>query len=271
MSVQPASSPVDQLQRAAEVLSKNWILALPTAIASLLFGVILVVGVLSMAAALFVGHAAAGGLGAVAGLGTGALIVAVLAIIGLLLLIFAQAIVISASEDAWQGRPVNLGASLALAGARLPDLVVAFIISALIMIVPIALCFVFIGVPLVLVGAYFLMYVTPAVMIGRENGTGAVSTSFRIASQNVGPSLIAFAGIVGAAIVASIAEGITAHIPIVHFIVWFAVGGLTAAYAALLTARFYDMLRGSVPLAATAGGYVPPPPPPDSGPPTVIR
>jgi hypothetical protein len=115
------------------------------------------------------------------------------------------------------------------------------------------------------------MFVTPAVMIGRESGTGAVSTSFRIASQNVGPSLIAFVGIVGASIVASFANAIAAHIPIVNFIVSFAVGGLAAAYSALVMARFYDMLRGGVPRAAAAAGYAPPPPPPDSGPPTVIR
>ena len=51
MSVQPVSSPADQLQRAAEVLSKNWILALPTAIASLILGIVMVVAVISVVTA----------------------------------------------------------------------------------------------------------------------------------------------------------------------------------------------------------------------------
>jgi len=273
MSVQPVSSPADQLQRAAEVLSKNWILALPTAIASLVLGIVMVLAVVSVVTAAVVGRAAGGGAGMWAGLGTSALIALVLAFAGLLLVIFSQAIVIHASEDAWEGRPVNLGASLAATLARLPDLFVAYIISALIMLVAIVLCFAVIGFPLVFVGIYFLMYVIPAVMIGGESGTAAISTSFRLASRNVGPSLIAFAGIVGALIVASFLTGITSHIPLINLVVSFAVGGLAAAYSALVSDRFYDMLRGTVPLVAATpfGSAPPPPPPPDSGPPTVIR
>jgi hypothetical protein len=271
-SVQPVSGPADQLQRAAEVLSKNWILALPTAIASLVLGMILVLGVVSVATATFVGRQAGGGAGMWAGLGSSAIIAAVLAFAGFLLVIFSQAIVIHASEDAWEGRPVNLGASLAATVSRLPDLIVAYIISALILLVAIMLCAVVIGFPLVFVAIYFLMYVVPAVVIGRESGTTAISTSFRLASHNVGPSLIAFAGIVGASIVAFILTGITSHIPLINFIVSFAIGGLAAAYTALVSDRFYDLLRGTVPLVtATPTGSAPPPPPPDSGPPTVIR
>jgi hypothetical protein len=272
MSVQPVSSPADQLQRAAEVLSKNWILALPTAIASLVLGIVMVVGVVSVATAIFVGRAAGGGAGMWAGLGTSALIAIALAFVGFLLVIFSQAMVIHASEDAWEGRPVNLGASLAATLARLPDLLVAYIISALIMLVALALCAVVIGFPLVFVGIYFLMYVIPAVMIGGESGTAAISTSFRLASRNVGPSLIAFAGIVGSLIVASFLTGITHHIPLINLVVSFAAGGLAAAYTALVSDRFYDLLRGGVPfVTATPTGSAPPPPPPDSGPPTVIR
>ncbi len=272
MSVQPAAGPFDQLQRAAEVLSKNWILALPTAIASLAVSVILVLGVFSLAAALFVGHAAAGGLGSLAGLGTGGLILAVLLLLGLLLVVVSQAIVIHAAEDAWQGRPVDLAASLTAIMGRLPDLIVAFIISALILIVTLALCAVLIGFPLVFVAWFFLMYVTPAVIIGREGGVAAVQSSFRLARQNVGTSFIAFIGIVGASLAAAILNSIVSHIPLINFVAAFAIGGLAAAYSALVSARFYDIVRGAVPLSAGAAfAPQPPPPPPDSGPPTVIR
>ncbi len=272
MSVQPASSPADELQRAADVLGKNLIIALPPAIASLLLGIVVVVGVISTVAAIVVGHAAAGPAGTLAGIGFGALIIGLLTIVCVFLVIFAQAIVIRAAEDAWQGRRIDLGASLGAVLSRLPDLLVAFFISLAIVL---ALCITVIGIPLVLVAAYFLMYVTAAVVNGGESGIGAISTSFRIAKDNFGPSIVAFIGIVVAAIVGNVANGLVSHVPLVNFIVWFVVGGLTAAYSALVSARFYDLLRGPAPFAAsTASGMAPPPPmPPASsgGPPTIIR
>src|SRR5271165_5162594 len=149
MSVQPASAPWDQLQRAAEVLSKNWILALPTAVASLILSLILVLGVFSAAAALFIGHAAAGNPGMWAGAGMSLLTFGALALAGFLIVVIAQAIVMDASEDAWEGRPVDLGRSLGATSARIPNLIVAFIISALILVVSAALCAALIGFALI--------------------------------------------------------------------------------------------------------------------------
>jgi len=271
MSVQPVSGP-DQLQRAAEVLSKNWILALPTAVASLVLALIVILGVVSLAATIFIGHAAGGGLGSLAGFGTGGLILGVLVLIGFLLIAISQAIVIHASEDAWQGRPVNLAASLNAVLGRMPDLVVAYVISALIMLVTLALCFVVIGFPLVFVAIFFLVYAIPAVVIGREGGVAAVQSSFRLARQDVGTTFIAFIGIVGVSLVAAVLNSIVSHIPLINFVAAFAIGGLATAYSALVSARFYDIVRGAVPLSTGATfAPQPPPPPPDSGPPTVIR
>lgn len=271
MSVQPAAGPADQLQRAAEVLFKNWILAVPTAVASLAIGVIFFVGLISLAATLFIGHAAAGGLGSLAGLGTGGLILAVLLLVGFLVLILAQAMVILAAEDAWAGRPVDLMASLNAVMARLPDLIVAFVICALILIVACALCAVLIGFVLVPVAGFFLIYAIPAVVIGRERGVAAVQSSFRLARENVGPTFIAFIGIVVASIIAAILTGITSHILLINFVVSAVIGGLAAAYSALVSARFYDIVRGAIPASGTTFAPQAPAPPPDSGPPTVIR
>ncbi|HMD02681.1 MAG TPA: hypothetical protein VKG44_06900 [Candidatus Baltobacteraceae bacterium] len=267
MVAQPVLSPADELQRALALLTKNWILALPTAVASLILAIVLVFGAISLATATVVGHAAGGGLGTLAGIGTGALLVLAGLIVGIVVLIVAQAVVMRAAEDAWQGRPVDLAASFTAVSGRLPDLFTAIVLSFLIMLIPILLCFVLIGFPLIIVGAYFLMFVTPAVIIGGQGGAAAIRTSFQISTQNVGPSLIALLGILGAALIGNIAGAIASHIPLVNLVVPFAIGGLTSAYGALVAARFFDILSSRAPASVPA--YVPPAPP-SAGPPTTV-
>ncbi|MFY9780562.1 MAG: hypothetical protein WAJ85_08635 [Candidatus Baltobacteraceae bacterium] len=240
MSIRPPVSPADELQRAAEVLSQNWILAVPTALASLTFFLIVIFIVLSVVGTTVLGGLAGGHLGAAAGLGTGAIVALLASLLGAGVVVLAQAVVIHASEDAWQGLSPNLGASLGAVLGRLPDLLVATILSGLIVA---ALCLTVIGIPFVAVASYFLMYVTPAVILGRESGTGALATSFRIARTRVGESFVAFLGLIAASIVGVVANTLLGHIPLVNLLTAFAIGGLTSAYAALVQARFYDLLR----------------------------
>jgi hypothetical protein len=240
MNVSPAISPADELQRAAEVLSKHWILAAPTAIASLIFSVVVIFVVLSVVGTTMLGGLVGGHIGAAAGAGTGLIVAGVCSVLGIALVILAQAVVIHASEDAWQGRNPNLSASFGAVLGRLPDLAVATILMGLIVV---ALCVTVIGIPFVLVASYFFIYVTPAVILGRESGTSALGTSFRLARSRVGESFIAFLGLIAASIVGVIANSLVSHIPLVNLVTAFAVGGLTSAYAALVQARFYDILR----------------------------
>jgi hypothetical protein len=123
-----------------------------------------------------------------------------------------------------------------------------------------------IGLPLLLLLGYFLMYVPAAVLIGNEGGVAAIKTSFRLTTQRVGESAIAWLGMFLAMIAGSIANSIAIHIPIVNLIAGFAIGGFTSAYSALLSVSYYLALKD----------YVPPPPaalPPRSygGPPSVIQ
>jgi hypothetical protein len=250
MGLRPAFSPGNELQRAAELLSKHWILAVPTAVGSVVLSLILIFGVLSIAATTVLGGVFGGHAGAAAGIGTGALFALGLFILGVVVLNLTQAVVIHAGEDAWLGRSPNLAASLGVVIARLPDLVVSMLATLAILLIPLALCAVLIGFPLLVIAGYFLLYVTPAVVLGRENGLAAVGTSFRIARTYVGESVVALLGVIAAEIVGSIANTLVVHIPLVNILTAFAIGGLTSAYAALVQARFYDLLYQTAPAPA---------------------
>jgi hypothetical protein len=235
-------------------------LALPTALASLILALVVIFGLVSVFGAAAAGYAVGGKLGTAAGLGTGALLALAGFAVGIVISCVAQAVVMRAAEEAWQGRPVDLAASLAAVAPRLADLAVALVLCFLIMIVPVALSFLFIGIPLVILAGFFLMYVFPAVINGGEGGMQAIKTSFRLSRGAVGPSAIAFLGIVIATLVGSAANGITSHIPLLNLVVPFAVGGLTSAYAALVSSRFFDLLSGRSPAYAAVPVASPPAP-----------
>jgi hypothetical protein len=239
-----------ELQRAAELLFKNWMLAVPTAAASLIVGILSVFVFASIIATALVGGAVAGRTGAgLVGLLAGLPMMAVFGIIAALLVIVAQAVVIHASEDVWEGRPVELGHSVSVALGRLVPLIGVFVLVALIMIIPIALCFVIIGIPIILIVAFFLMYAIPAVVLGGDSPTAAIGTSYRIARENIGPSVIAFIGIAVAAIIGSILNALLRHGAVLTLIGSLVVGGYTSAYCALVAARFYTLLRPQTSLA----------------------
>jgi hypothetical protein len=239
-----------ELQRAAELLFKNWALAIPTAVVSLAISITFFVVVASAVATVFAGGLAGGHLGAgLAALFAAAPLLLIFIAASAVLFVLAQAVVVRAAEDVWEGRPLDLSVSLAAVTGRIVPLVGALVLSILVLLIPIALSAFLIGIPLVLIGAYFLMYVIPAVVLGGESASGALSASFAIAKENVGPSIIAFVGILVAGIVGSVANSIFSHVPLLNFLVAFAVGGLTSAYTALVASRFYTLLRPGAPPA----------------------
>jgi hypothetical protein len=275
MISRPAFSPADELQRCCEMLAKYWILAVPPALASLLLVVVVFATILTV-----VGSALAGGLlggghseaGAGLGIGVGAVVGLAGMLLGFVALNVAQAITMHASLDAFADRRPNLGASFRAILPRLGDLTVSMLATFLIMLVPFVLCFVIIGIPLVLVAIFFLIYVQAAVIVGGENGIAAIQTSVRLASRHVTQTVILALGVIAASVVGSFANAFVVHIPLVNLVAGFAIGGLTSAFVAMATARFYDVLRDLPPQSTAA--YAPPPPPPAAdygGPPTIIR
>jgi hypothetical protein len=249
--------PARELEAAARLLAERWTLALPTAISAAVGAAIaffaigaIIVGVL--------GAYLAGGLQAALGaLTTGALTFAVALAVIVVLSWIGHAVVVAAAHEAWAGREPDFSQALQLVLTRLPALLTAFVAIGVLALVPFLLCFVLIGIPLLLALGYLLMYVTPAIVIGGEDGLAAVRSSFRIAVHNGASSGIGYAGILGAFLLGRVADAMFVHIPLIGLVSAFVIGGLTAAYGSLVAVRFYELLRAvprSDPQAALAAG-----------------
>jgi hypothetical protein len=249
--------PARELEAAARLLAERWTLALPTAISAAVGAAIaffaigaIIVGVL--------GSYLAGGLqAALTALTTGALTFAVALAVIVVLSWIGHAVVVAAAHEAWAGREPDFSQALRLVMTRLPALLTAFVAIGVLALVPFLLCFVLIGIPLLLALGYLLMYVTPAIVIGGEDGLAAVRSSFRIAVHNGASSGIGYAGILGAFLLGRVADAMFVHIPLIGLVSAFVIGGLTAAYGSLVAVRFYELLRAvprSDPQAALAPG-----------------
>ncbi len=241
---------VAELQTAFQVLKNNWILALPTAVASLvaivfLTTVVAAAGLSVLGAGALSGHPG----GAATVLGAGGLAVFGGFVLIILISIVAHAAVIAAAEDAWRGQPPNLARGVSCAIAKLPNLFVAGLLIMIPAIIFGVLSVFLIGIPLLLALGFVMMYVVPGIVVGPESGVSSLGASWRLATQNITPSIIAFVGIAVAYVVQMIVSAILGHIPILGWIIGFLVGGLTSAFAALVSVRFYDLLRGTAPSA----------------------
>ncbi len=242
---------VAELQSAFNVLTKNLVLAVPTALVSLaggLFAVFMVAAVMAsiMGAGVVSGMGGpSGGMrpGLMAGLLTGGGLMLVLFFVILVLLgILAQATVMAGAERVWHGQPADLMAGVSRAMSKIGPLFLLFLIGLIIGFV----CFIIIVIGWIagIVLAFFFMYTIPAIVVGNQGVMDALRTSWRLVRENIGPSLTAFLGIIVVSAIGAVINRVFLHIPVVGLIVSFIVGGLTAAYSALVLVRFYDLLRG---------------------------
>jgi hypothetical protein len=235
--------PARELEAAARLLAQRWTLALPTAIGSALSAAIVffTIGgvVLAALGALLIGgpHAALSVLVA------GALTV-VLAICAVIVIsTVSHAVVVAAADAAWAGGEPDFGAAFERVIARLPSLLTAAVAIGVLSLVPLVLCLVLIGIPLLIALGFFLMFVTPAIVIGGEGGLEAIRSSFRLTARYPGPSAVGFGGILAAFVIGRIADAMFVHIPLIGVATAFVIGGLTAAYASLIAVRFYALLH----------------------------
>lgn len=239
-----------ELQNAFRILLQNWVLALPTAIASLIGSIFFVLVISAAIAGAIGGGMVTGGRGLGAIFAGAGLLGIIGGIVMLLIFAIANAAVIAAAENVWQGRQPDLGGGISKAIGKLPAIIVAGIVI-FILAIPGILTFIFVigAIWLILLG-FFMMYTLPAIVSGSQGAMDAIKASFNLAKTNVAPSAMAFVGIVVVAIIGNVINTIFSHIMIVNFIVAFAVGGLTSAYTALVAVRFYDLLSGAKPAAA---------------------
>lgn len=244
---------VAELQNTFSVLFKNWILAVPTAVVSLIaaaFFVFMLAGVF----AAFTGAGAMGGMNAQAALAllasSGVMLIVGLIVI-ILLSMLANAVVLAAAENVWHGGSPDLGAGVSKGLSKLPALLVLFLIFAVIGIVVVPLMAVLIGIPIAIILGFFFMYTLPAIVVGDRGAVEAMRESWNLVRANFGTSAMAFLGIAVVNIVGGIVRNLFHAIPFLTVIVWFVVGGIVAAYSALVLVRFYDLLRGSAATPAT--------------------
>ena len=237
--------PLTELQTAAELLFARWTLAIPTALASFVVGFLLIAVVLTAIASL-AGAAVLGGdhpSALAAFLGTGALAIAGSFLAIVLIIGFAQSIVIAAAEDAWNGREPDFNRALTRTLHVLPTLVALFVLLLALAVIPFMLSFVLIGIPLLFALGFFMMFALPAVVVGGESAIGAIASSFQIVRTNLGPTLVAYIGMVVATVIGRLADTMLVHFPLIGLIGAFFIGGFTSAYAALVAVRFYELLR----------------------------
>jgi hypothetical protein len=264
-----------ELQLAFRVLTKNLSLtAIPIAAMLLSGGLVVLAAIVAGAS----GYIASGmsDLSSMMGILTaGAIWFGIALLIALILGLIAEAAVIGGSELVWEGRTPDLSSGLGRAFGKIGDLFLFGLVAGILFV---AVSWTVVG-PLVL--SYFFMYAAPAIVIGNQNAFGAIGTSWRLSTQNFGPSASAFLGLIVVGICAGIVNVILGFIPVLGHIVALLVFGFVLAYAALVAVRFYDLLMGkatpavasAIPAAPvgsmpTPTPYSPPPPPPPVTPPS---
>jgi hypothetical protein len=246
--------PIAELQSAFNVLTKNWVLAaIPTVGLLICFALFAMVFMASGGFAIL-----SGGLNDLSTLLTvlgGALVgVCIAGLISIVVMSIAHAAVVVAAKDVWDGRTPNVGSAITRALSRVADIILAGFSIAIICI---AISWTFIG-PLALI--FLMIYVYPAIIVGGESAFAAMGTSWRMSTQNAGPTFGAFLGILVFWIAGAIVNVILQHIPIIGTIASLFLNGFISAFGALVIVRFFDLLK-----AGTAGTQMvtpssPPPP-----------
>jgi len=256
----PQIDAVSELQNAFRVLLSNWVLAIPTALVSLLAAIFVVFMVAGIMASVF-GAGMMGGMhpgAAGALLGAGGVTLAVGLIVLILLSLLANATVIGAAEHVWRGQPPDLAGGFSKAMAKLGPLFLLFIIACIIGLICLILTpLLGLGVIVAIVLGFFFMYALPAIVVGNRGATDSLGESWRLVRANVGPSLVAFLGIIVVSIIGQIIITLFHAIPFLHVIVSFIVGGFTSAFVALVVVRFYDLLSGGTLTATMAPPTMP--------------
>ena len=238
---------IAELQNAFRVLFKNWVLAIPTAVVAVVAGILALVLLAGIMAVLTTGGLVAGSdpSAVLNALRAGAPSLLLFFVVVCLLSLLAVAVVMGGAERVWHGEPADLSHGLGKAAGKLPQLIGLFVVEIILVAICGALTIILIGPLLGLVLVFFFMYTIPAIVVGNEGVFAALGTSWRLVRQNLGPSILAFIGIVVIQVIGAIINGLFSHAAILSLLVNLVVGGLTAAYSALVLVRFYDLLRGA--------------------------
>jgi hypothetical protein len=251
--------PVAELQSAFSVLMKNYMIA-----AIPLISLILCLAVFAVAFAIGGGAALMAGaltdlnnnpmalvpiLAGMAGwLGIAALVACIIQFIGL-------GAAAAASDSAWRSGTADVSDGFTRALAKVGDLILYGIVFGIIVAV---LIWTVVGA---IAFGFFMLYAIPAIIVGGESAFQAMGTSWNLATKNAGPTFAAFIGMILAWFAVVIVNLIVGHIPVLGWIVQLALNALLGAFFALVSVRFYGLLRGTATATVVVPAAPPPPPP----------
>jgi hypothetical protein len=163
--------------------------------------------------------------------------------VGILLLIavqmFTYAWTLVAAEPTWLGQDPAWDRGFNRAGTKLLTLFAYIILVALMSVVSL----ITIVGPIVI--GVLQVYGPPFILFGNRSATQAIGDSFRLASENIAPTLIMVLAFIVVYVGSIIPTFILGLIPFFGIIVQLAFQWLLSAYVALTIVRFYDILSAS--------------------------
>lgn len=244
---------VAELTKSFQLLfqKKNWMLAVPILVGSLVAGIVIALGVMAVFGSMLAGGGMAallsgggsearGGAGLFGALFSGlGILFIVLVIVGLIVAMLGYAWAYAAALPLWQGGDPDIGGGFGKALAKVGPLTVlgliftvVFVLLGWTIIVPIA-------------AGIFCVYCIPYIMQGNESGTSAIGASINLAKNNLGPTAMLFLAFVVVGVAAGIVNAILGIVPILGQLIALAVGALLGAFAILAVQRFYALLTGT--------------------------
>jgi hypothetical protein len=170
-------------------------------------------------------------------------IIAVATTVGIFLAVaasaFSYAWTLVAADPVWLGQDPAWDRGFNRAAAKLVTLLAYYVLVGLIALVS----FITIVGPIII--AFFTMYGPAYILFADKSATEAISASFRLASENIVPTLILVAAFIVVYFMGLIVQLVLGWIPFFGIIVNFGFQWLFSAYIALAVVRFYEILNAA--------------------------
>ena len=154
--------------------------------------------------------------------------------------LISSAVVVVMADDALTARAPSLASAYGRVIARLPDVMGACILSAVI----IGITSILLIIP-GLIAAFFLMFALPAVLLDGARPIESLRRSARLVRDNVGRTLGLVAGAIVASVVLWVISIVLHGVPVVGHLVSMLLGGVLVAYLTTVAVRVFRTLPRS--------------------------
>jgi hypothetical protein len=152
---------------------------------------------------------------------------------------FSYAWTLVAADPVWLGQDPAWDRGFNRAAAKLVTLLAYYVLVGLMALVS----FITIVGPIII--AFFTMYGPAYILFADKSATQAISASFRLANENIVPTLILVAAFIVVYFMGLIVQLVLGWIPFFGIIVNFGFQWLFSAYIALAVVRFYEILNAA--------------------------